>query len=248
MFIARSLVFYPGYFDDNCQELSDEIILPSHTMNNLMERFDDGEMLYLNMTNIQINQSYLVAIGAAHTYDKNTIFAPQWILEQIGCTGVCDTVIQLTKADMSDVPPVTKIIIKPLDPLAFEVDTRECFEKMLMNLHSIKEGITIQFATAELGKDYKMYAYIDKVEPAAISRIVEGEVEVDFINEFKDTTTTAVVTESNAVPLPPRAASPLTDPPNPIIQPALPMLTAEERRQQIRDSWIRRYQNNGEGQ
>ena len=49
MFIARSLVFYPGYFDDNCQELSDEIILPSHTMNNLMERFDDGEMLYLNM-------------------------------------------------------------------------------------------------------------------------------------------------------------------------------------------------------
>ena len=51
MFISRSLVFYPGFFEDNCQELSDQIIIPAYYLNTLMDRFEDGEMLYLNMTN-----------------------------------------------------------------------------------------------------------------------------------------------------------------------------------------------------
>ena len=249
MFIARSLLFYPGFFEENCQELSDEIILPSHTVNRMMEHFDEGEMLYLNMTNTQTNQSCLVAIGSPHSYDKTTIFAPQWILEQIGCSGICDSVIKLEKADMSDVPAATKIIIKPLDPIAFELDTLSCFEKAFMNLHSIKEGITMAVPVPELGKEFKMYAYIEKVEPAALSRIIEGEVDVDFINEFNDL---APVSGPPTGP-PPTPASgsspnlaPIAAPANQVIEPILtptPVETAEERRQKIRDSWIKRYQN-----
>lgn len=258
MFIARSLVFYPGFFEDKCQELSDEVILPSHTVNQLMERFDDGEMLYLNMTNTQTNQSCLVAIGSPHTYDKNTIYAPQWILEQVGCSGICDSVIQIAKADMSEVPVATKIVIKPLDPIAFELDTLSCFEKAFMNLHSIKEGITMAVPVPELGKEYKLYAYIEKVEPATVSRIVEGEVDVDFINEFKDTSLSSG--PPTGPPPTPACASPILTPMlppmNSIINPppiqatasAAPAeISAELRRQQIRDSWVKRFQNSESG-
>lgn len=260
MFIARNLVFYPGFFEDNCHELSDEVVLPSHTLNRLMEHFDEGEMLYLNMTNTQTNQSCLVAIGSPHTYDKNTIYAPNWILEQIGCTGICDSVINITKADMDDIPVATKIVIKPLDPIAFELDTLACFEKAFMNLHSIKEGITMAVPVPELGKDYKLYAYIEKVEPATVSRIIEGEVDVDFINEFTDNSTVSGP-PTNPPPTPAGASpllGPMLPPMNSIVTPSsiatastnpvVPELTAEQRRQQIRDSWVKRYQNNVSGQ
>ena len=184
MYIARSLTFYPGFFEDNCQELSDEIIMPSYYLNRLIDQYDDGEMLYATITNDDTNKSALVAIGSGHTHDKNTIFAPQWILDLIDCTGCCDSVIKIKKADVSEIPVATKIVIKPLDPIAFDMDTLSCFEKALINLHSIKEGITIPIHVPELGKDYVMFAHIEKVEPAGLSRIVQGEVDVEFINEF----------------------------------------------------------------
>lgn len=243
MFISRSLVFYPGFFEDNCQELSDQIIVPSYYLNRLIDDFEDGEKLYLNMTNTNTNKNILVAIGSPHSFDRNTIFAPQWILDLIDCTGCCESVITLTKADMSEVPVATKIIIKPLDPIAFELDTLACFEKAFMNLHSIKEGITITVPVPQLGKGYTMLAYIEKVEPAAISQIAEGEVDVEFINEFKDVTPTAPLESSISSMIPDSIT-------NPIVIPSLPVnevsveVSAEERRIAVRDSWIKRYQNN----
>ena len=243
MFISRSLVFYPGFFEDNCQELSDQIIVPSYYLNRLIDDFEDGEKLYLNMTNTNTNKNILVAIGSPHSFDRNTIFAPQWILDLIDCTGCCESVITLTKADMSEVPVATKIIIKPLDPIAFELDTLACFEKAFMNLHSIKEGITLNVPVPQLGKGYTMLAYIEKVEPAAISQIAEGEVDVEFINEFKDVTPTAPLESSISSMIPDSIT-------NPIVIPSLPVnevsveVSAEERRIAVRDSWIKRYQNN----
>lgn len=252
MFIARSLTFYPGYFEDNCQELSDEIIIPSYSLSKLMEQFNDDEMLYVNIINTQTDQRLLVAIGASHNYDKNTIFAPQWILDLISCTGCCDSVIAIQKADIEDIPVATKIVIKPLDPIAFELDTIECFEKAFMNLHSIKEGITIPIPVPQLGKDYTMFAHIEKVKPEVVSRIVSGEIDVEFINEFKDTTPPA--------PSPtPVSSSPLLDPmiPNsimsqpmsiPLTPPSTPQISAEERRRIVRESWVKRCQNTVERQ
>lgn len=246
MFISRSLVFYPGYFEDKCEELSDEIIIPSYHLNKIMEHFDDGEKLYVNMTNTHTDQSILVAIGSPHSYDKNTIFAPQWILDLIDCSGNCDTAITIKKADVSEMYIATKIVIKPLDPIAFEIDTLACFQKALLNLHSIKEGITIPIPVPELGKDYTMFAYIEKVEPEATSLIVEGEVDVEFINEFKDH-----ITPIDSAPTPVGSSSPLLGPmielPNPIdvplTPPAIPQISNEERRRIVRESWVKRSQN-----
>jgi hypothetical protein len=253
MFIARSLVFYPGYFEDKCTELSDEVILPSHYLNRLIDEFDSGEMLYLTITNTDRALSALVTIGSPHTHDKNTIFAPQWVLELIGCSGNCNSVISIEKADVTDIPVAKKIIIRPLDPVAFELDTLACFEKAFMNLHSIKEGITIPVPVPELGTDYKMYAHIEKVEPAGLSRIVEGEVDVEFINDFTDAPTSTISTtttrgDPTPTPMPTPnfgAVLPEAAAPEPAVMP-LEQLTAEQRRQQVRDAWLKRYQNTAE--
>lgn len=239
MFIARCLVFYPGFFDENCKELSDEVILPAFYLNKIMDRFDDNEKLYVDIINVETNQTMLVTIGTSHAYDKNTIFAPQWILDLIGCSGNCDSVIRIEKADVSEVPVATKIVIKPLDPIAFEIDTLKCFETAFMNLHSIKKGITMQIPVPELGKDYNMFAHIESVEPAPVSRIIEGEVNVEFINDF-----------TPPVPIP--LVSPIIEPivpSNVLITPIEPLTTPiistenqEERRKRVRDAWVKRFQ------
>ncbi len=255
MFIARSLTFYPGYFEDNCSELSDEIILPSYHLNKMMERFDNGEMLYVNITNTETNQSYLVTIGSPHSYDKNTIFVPQWICDLIGCTGCCDSVIVIEKAEVTEIPSATKITIKPLDPIAFEIDTLECFEKALMNLHSIKQGITMPIPVPQLGNDYRLFAYIEKVEPEGVSRIVNGEVDVEFINEFKppEPTATPPLVPGTSPMFAPIIPSSLNQIVTPTLAPMIPTapveeIDTEERRRKVREAWVKRFQNNVERQ
>lgn len=234
MFIARSLIFYPGFTDSNSHELSDEIIIPSYHLNKMMERFEDDERLYITMTNNNTRQSYLVTIGSPHTYDKNTIFAPQWILDLIGCSGACDSPIKIVKAKTDNLQAATKIIIKPLDPIAFEMNTLECFEKAFMNLHSITQDITVPIHIPELG--YSMFAHIEKVEPDTTSLIIHGEVDVEFINEFK---------KDDVTPLTNPVVVPVTDVPLPLATPALtetiPEITIDQRRTAIRESWLKRF-------
>ena len=238
MFIARSLAFYPGFTDSNSHELSDEIIIPSYHLNKMMERFENDERLYITMTNTNTKQSYLVTIGSPHTYDKNTIFAPQWILDLIGCSGACDSPIKIVKAKTDRLQAATKIVIKPLDPVAFEMNTLECFEKAFMNLHSITQDITVPIPIPELG--YSMFAHIEKVEPDITSLIIHGEVNVEFINEFKDD---AVMAASNPVvfplmePLPSATQEPLA---LPLLEP-IQEVTVDQRRAAIRESWLKRF-------
>lgn len=246
IFIARSIVFYPGYFEDNCQELSDEIIIPAYHLNQIMEHYDDGEKLYVTMTNTIADKSILVAIGSPHSYDKNTIFAPQWILDLIDCNGNDDSIIKIQKADISEIPAATKIMIKPLDPIAFELDTRACFERAFMNLHSIKEGITIPIPVVELGVDYIMFAHIEKVEPASVS-LIGGEVSVEFINDFMEDIripSAPTSTPELVSPILGPMITPFATPPNAFSMLAYStvQMSAEERRRAVREAWAKRTQ------
>jgi hypothetical protein len=209
----------------------------------MMERFENDERLYITMTNTNTKQSYLVTIGSPHTYDKNTIFAPQWILDLIGCSGACDSPIKIVKAKTDRMATATKIVIKPLDPVAFEMNTLECFEKAFMNLHSITQDITVPIPIPDLG--YSMFAHIEKVEPDKTSLIIHGEVNVEFINEFKDD---AVMEVPNPVVFPIALPS-VTQEPLPLVIPeSLPLaqpiqeVTADERRAAIRESWLKRFE------
>ena len=240
MFIARSNLFYPGFTDNNNHELSDEIIVPSYHLNKMMERFETSERLYVNIKNTTTKKQYLVAIGAPHRQDKKTIFAPQWILDMIDCTGLCDSPIIITKADVTNIPVVTKIVIKPLDPVAFELDTLDCFEKAFMNLHSITAGITIPIPIPDLG--YSIFAYIERVEPADTSLIIEGEVNVEFINDFEEAQTVVdtAISTTDGTAISTAVSTAVSTPVAEVIKEVEP-LSVDQRKAAIRESWLKRF-------
>lgn len=213
MFCAKSL--------PHGVELSDEISIPCYHLNTLIE---EEETLYVNMTNIRNEQSYLVTIGAPHNDDKNTIFVPQWILDIVG--GLENDIFKLSKGTL--VPIAEKIIIKPLDPIAFQVNTLPYFESAFMNLHSICEGTTLPVNI----EGREIFAYIEKVEPFYKSRIINGEVQVEFINDFADEVIDEVADEviDEVIDVNEVAID------DEVVIDAEP-LTLEERRRRVREAW-----------
>lgn len=210
------------YTDTEDTGLTDEIILPQVYFRTLVEEFEDEPVLYVYLIHNQEN--YLVTIGHSHDVAENIIFVPQWILDIIHYTD--NSIIRIEKAK-DEIPIATKIIVKPLDPMAFDTDMIACFERAFTNLHSIREHITIPVF---LPDGDKIFAYIESVEPGGYARIVSGEVDVEFLNDFiekdnKKTETTIVENFEDSVIN--------------VVE-----LTADQRRQIIRDSWINRMQNN----
>ena len=183
IFSARNILFCADYFESKEQSLIDEIIVPTYYFNELIEQFDNQEVLYINLYNIVNGKSYMVTLGMAHNSDPSIIFVPQWILDNIDYT---DGSIQIEVVNIADLmegditPIATKIIITPRDIYAFDIDIRNCVENALMNLHSIREGCVIPI----IDGDVEILIYIQKVEPAPLSLIVTGEIEVEFVNEF----------------------------------------------------------------
>lgn len=251
LFTARSLVYYNEFIDYNSFELSDEIIIPSFLLTRLMDLYEDESVLYIRITNVETGAHYIATIGTPHSDDKTVVFIPQWILDVIdgGGSGTSDIsdndglVVRIEKVDMYDIPIATKIAIRPLDSVAFDTDIIQCFEKAFRNLHSIREGIMVPVGIPEFGEDFRMYAHIERVEPAEVSRIVHGEVDVEFLREELGTQMVADATKTISPTV--ESTEPITVPiTTPDVGPSPGAdLSAEERQRQIRESWLKRFQN-----
>ena len=224
MFIAQSLLYYHYYKEE--VELSDQIIIPLSLFHRLIGEFEDESVLYVNLIHTEYNLRHLVTINTAHDDNTHTIYVPDWILDLLGRSE--DPLYQIEKADVSDLPVATNLIIKPLDPSAFDVDLTTYVEQAFMNLHSIQQNITIPIQIM----DQTVYLYIEQVEPAPLSRIVQGEVVVEFINmfeeEFKEVEDMIEEFKENEVAVAGAVA-------------VEEELTPEVRRQQVRDSWVKRF-------
>ena len=182
-------------------------------------------MLYVNLIHTEYNLHHLVTITAAHDDNTHTIYVPDWILDLLGRSE--DPLYRIEKADVSELPVATNLIIKPLDPSAFDVDLTTCVEQAFMNLHSIQQNVTVPIQIM----DQTVYLYIEQVEPAPLSRIVHGEVTVEFINMFEDEFKEADVDEFKEA-----EAEAETE-----TETEAEELTPEARRQQVRDSWLKRF-------
>jgi hypothetical protein len=228
MFIAQSLLYYHYYKEE--VELSDQIIVPLSLFNRLIREFEDETVLYVNLIHTEYNLRHLVTITAAHDDNEHTIYVPDWILDLLGRSE--DPLYQIEKADVSELPVATNLTIKPLDPSAFDVDLTTYVEQAFMNLHSIQQNITIPIQIM----DHTVYLYIEQVEPAPLSRIVHGEVTVEFINMFEaDENPVEEIDEfkeeeENEVEN--KVENKVEE---------VEELTPEARRQQVRDSWLKRF-------
>ena len=222
MFIAQSLLYYHDYKEE--VELSDQIIVPLSLFHRLIGEFEDESVLYVNLIHTEYNLHHLVTITAAHDDNTHTIYVPDWILDLLGRSE--DPLYRIEKADVSELPVATNLIIKPLDPSAFDVDLTTCVEQAFMNLHSIQQNVTVPIQIM----DQTVYLYIEQVEPAPLSRIAHGEVTVEFINMFEDEFKEEDVDEFKEAETEAEAEAEVVD-----------ELTPEARRQQVRDSWLKRF-------
>ena len=225
MFIAQSLLYYHYYKEE--VELSDQIIVPLSLFHRLMREFEDESVLYVNLIHTEYNLQQLVTINAAHNDNADTIYVPDWILDLLGRSE--QPIFQIEKAEVSELPVATTLMIKPLDPSAFDVDLTTYVEQAFMNLHSIQQNITIPIQIM----DRTVYLYIEQVEPAPLSRIVHGEVVVEFINMFED----EFKEEED------RVEDMIEEFKEDTVEDEVEVeeLTPEARRQQVRDSWLKRF-------
>lgn len=172
---------YSRYDESTDGDLSDQIIVPAY----FMQRWFDSPLnnsssrLLIRLINTDNNKEHIVSIGAPHNDDKCIIYAPSWIISSIGCDELTPVrVVRLTE----DLPSIRRITIKPLDNIIFNTDIMACFTEAFDRLHVVHEGMTLPMRIGELG-GYDMLAYIDKVEPAPICLTCKGEIEVDFIRD-----------------------------------------------------------------
>jgi len=230
MFIAQSLLYYHDYKEE--VELSDQIIVPLSLFHRLIREFENESVLYVNLIHTEYNLHHLVTITAAHDDNAHTIYVPDWILDLLGRSE--QPIFQIEKADVLDLPVATNLIIKPLDPSAFNVDLTTYVEQAFMNLHSIQQNITIPIQIM----DQTVYLYIEQVEPAPLSRIVHGEVTVEFINMFEDEFKEV---ENEVDEFKEAEVEEEAEVEAEVEVEAKVELTPEVRRQQVRDSWLKRF-------
>jgi len=224
MFRTRSLLFHPSIEDS--LELSDQIILPVRAFHSMIEQYQDETVLYANLIHTENNIQYLVTLSATHDLDEDMIFVPQWILDHIGPSE--EPIFRVEKA-VEDLPVANHLMLRPLDHVDVDLDLASYAERAMVNLHSIQENTTLPIYI-----DHQiLYVYVQQVDPAPLSRIVQGEVTVEFVVERPPTPEPiAPFTEE------PLAEEPLAEEPSvetsaaPSVEPS-----AEERRQRLRDAW-----------
>lgn len=237
MFIAQSLLYYHDYKEE--VELSDQIIVPLSLFHRLIREFENETVLYVNLIHTEYNLQHLVTITAAHDDNAQTIYVPDWILDLLGRSE--QPIFRIEKADVSDLPVATNLIIKPLDPSAFDVDLTTYVEQAFMNLHSIQQNITIPIQVM----DHTVYLYIEQVEPAPISRIVHGEVTVEFINMFEEDENPVeeFIDEFKEEEVADEVEAEVAAEADEVEAEAdeVEELTPEARRQQVRESWLKRF-------
>jgi len=189
------VVGYPMIFQSeesdklyNPYELSDQIIVNHRIFNRLLEEFGDESILFMNLVHKKSQVSYLVTLGVPPSYTKqneNIVFIPEWIMDYMGCSHESEPEFYVEKAE-KELDVATKISIRIMDNDVLNGDMDICgyFERALMNLHSIQAGVSLPIYMEEYGEN--ILAYIEKVEPSMCSRIVTGEVEVEFISTTEE--------------------------------------------------------------
>ncbi len=267
--VGYPMIFYSEENDKmyNPYELSDQIIVNHRIFNQLMEEFGDESVLFMNLVHKKSQVSYLVTLGSPHRQNENMVFIPEWIMDYMNCSNDSNSEFYVEKAE-KELDIARKISIRIMDNEILNGDMDICgyFERALMNLHSIQEGLSLPIYMEEYGEN--ILAYIEKVEPSMCSRIVTGEVEVEFISIAEESISPVQSLSSSFDSLSSSSSSYGSSPPNTIqVPPNTPLLPSSsfdtlpsfsslsqstdekydsqetffERQQKIRQSWANRF-------
>ena len=147
-----------------------------------MDHYPPGCPLLATLTNPITEQVQTVCIGSHNpdTADR-TVYAPLWIMDQIST--VTDDPVSLQPLFEQPLS-ATKLVLKPLDKLAYDTDFRSVIEEYLDMFHVLQTGTTLTVPVKDLG-NYEIAVLVETTEPDLVVRL-GGEVEFEIVPQEED--------------------------------------------------------------
>lgn len=232
----RSLIFV-----QDSKEPTDEILIPRALLERWMDQYPSGSPLLATLTNIETEQIMTVCIGGSQP--DRTVYAPSWIMNQI-CTTTDDLV---SLQPLLEVPvSATKLVLKPLDALAQDMDFRSIVESYLDMFHVLQMGTTLTIPVKDLG-DYEISVFVESTEPAPVVRL-GGEVEFEFVGTNQPSDSSASASASSVeIPstevneeLPCTTENEIVQENNTVVEDSV--VTIPDYRERMRLAWLKRSQ------
>lgn len=167
---VKPLVFSssPG----SVREEGDEVIVPRALMNEWIDLFPPGQPMLAHLACIETEVSRIVCIGCDN--EEPFVFAPHWILEQMGLTPDTEAYVSLTPC-RDELPSATKITVR-FEEHQEGLDLRQHLETHLDMFHVLEEGTVLRIQQEDL------YATVVALEPAPRCRL-GGEVVLEILEE-----------------------------------------------------------------
>jgi len=167
---VKPLVFSssPG----SVREEGDEVIVPRALMNEWIDLFPPGQSMLAHLACIETEVRRIVCIGCDN--EEPFVFAPHWILEQMGLTPDTEAYVSLTPC-RDELPSATKITVR-FEEHQEGLDLRQLLETHLDMFHVLEEGTVLRIQEEDL------YATVVALEPAPRCRL-GGEVVLEILEE-----------------------------------------------------------------
>lgn len=140
------------------------------------------------------------------------IFAPTWVLDQLGLSGSGEDVLIQWRSE-EFFPEATRLVLRPHDSAFYHADAKEELERALTRLGVLQVGSTITVPLEILG-GYEIQFDVVATEPASIV-LMQGD---EVIMEFEEALDGAAEAQA---PIVTPALAPMTDEP---MIPAAPLL------------------------
>lgn len=185
----RQFVFLPAA--EGLSEESDTVIIHESLWHTWLSLYPAGTPMLVDIRNDANGIERVVCLGTPHTEDTATVYAPTWVIDNLGCD--LDTPV-IVEPHLEAVPAATLLVLRPMDTAIYHNDIRDLFERALDTFHVIQQGAMLTVHVEELG-EYPVSAYVERTEPAELVRL-GGEVRVEFlepeggVEEFRAATAT----------------------------------------------------------
>jgi hypothetical protein len=218
--------------------INDEILIPQAEFGKVVRDADGrGGALLARVTNVETGVWRICCIGGIHCEGSMHCIIPEWLIENLGVFSF-ESWIEVEMLS-PDEQPVTaeKIVFRLMDNAEFYGDIRERFEVGLDMWHVIQEGSIIEIEIGELD-GIKIKALVEAVEPDPIGRL-GGEVEVEFLKPDNDDNDVVL---NNAIAASIASADAHSVPLQQLNQ-SFTELSAQERRELVRQAWINKISN-----
>lgn len=171
MYNIYNTIYLEQEVDSYCCYMNERLwkkIMNEQTTSRMFARIVKGDKYWLCSVGYPIQ----------HGYEQNSVFVPQWMLDQIQCNGDGENLeIDWFPAEAFD--HSTKIILKPFDTTYQVGDVQEQLSVELTKLGILQKNTNIIIKMSELG-GFEVMFHVTETEPASVVLCQGDEVALDF--------------------------------------------------------------------